>query len=231
MAEHESIQPIMPSMVAMLTEAANQYHDGLSRDMLDYLASRGIAPVTAATSLLGCTIDPQPGHERVEGWLSIPYIGINPDGDEELWGIRFRCVPEILHPGQSCKDLHHGKYFGLPHAPARLYNVRAIKTAGNEIHVTEGELDAVILNQAGFPAVGLPGATQWQYHYTRALAGFSKIFVWGDPDEAGAKLVSDIMASCRNAAPVRLTVGDVTETFLQGGYAALDELVESVKWE
>ena len=238
MSQPESLRPITASMVAMMEEAANRYRDGRSPEVDEYLHARGIAPETADTFRLGVVDDPAPGHEHVRGWLSIPYLGLTPDGEEQVWSIRFRCLPEILHGGYTCKELSHGKYKGLPHEWARVYNVRAIPTAGSEIHVAEGELDAVILNQAGYPAIGLPGATQWRRHHARMLAGFSKIYVWGDPDEAGAKLVGDIMSSCRNAAPVPLQDGDVGETFLagcdgddwEGGYAALDELIREVKW-
>ena len=239
MSQPESLRPITPSMVAMMTEAADRYQARRTADVDEYLAARGIAPETADLFRLGYVTDPAPGHERVEGWLAIPYLGMNDDGEEEVWSIRFRCLPELQHPGASCKDMRHGKYHGLAHEWARVYNVRVLPVAGTEIHIAEGELDAVVLNQAGFPAIGMPGATQWRYHHARMLAGFSKVYVWGDPDEAGAKLVGDVMAACRNAAPVRLTEGDVTETFLSacdgadwsGGYALLDELTEAVKWK
>lgn len=229
MQEQESLRPITASQIAMTMEAVEQYQAARS-EVDGYLASRGIAEETADTFRLGFVDDPFPGHERMAGYLAIPYLGYNRHGVEEAWSIRFRCVPELSHPGQTCKALKHGKYQGVSGEHARMFNVRAIRDAGDEIHLAEGELDAIILNQAGFPAVAMPGASQWRYHHTRMLAGFNQVYVWADPDESGSKLLNEVMRTMRNAAPVRLEA-DVNDTFMQGGYAALDAAVEAVRWE
>lgn len=227
--KQDSLRPITASQIAMMEEATATYR--ASRSLADgWLAARGIASETADTFRLGVVTDPFPGHERMRGYLAIPYLGYGPDGEEQVLSIRFRCLDSVAHLGLRCDELSHGKYQGMAGEHTRMFNVRAIKDADDEIHLTEGELDAVILSQAGFPAVAIPGATNWKRHHTRMLAGFNRIFVWGDPDEAGAKLVTEVLNRLRNAAPVRLTVGDVGETFLAGGYDALDAAREAVKW-
>ena len=94
------------------------------------------------------------------------------------------------------------------------------------ISITEGEFDSIILNQAGIPAVSLPGATSWQSYYGRVFAGFSKIWLFGDPDEAGRQFNSTIQQSMRQARPVRLQA-DVNDTFLAEGEGYLKELINA----
>ncbi|XVS66056.1 toprim domain-containing protein [Actinosynnema sp. CA-299493] len=108
----------------------------------------------------------------------------------------------------------------------RMFNVRAVHGAGDEIHVCEGELDAVILSMLGLHAVAIPGAKLWFGRHRRMLAGFSRVWVWGDPDDAGAEFVAKVTRSLRSAKGVRLRTGDVTETYLAGGREAIFEPIK-----
>ena len=213
---------ITPSQVAILTEAVSRYSEA-SWLADDFLARRGIAESAASTFRLGVVTDPEPEHARFEGWLSIPYLGYSEDGVEECWGVRFRCIED-----HKCSG--HGKYQGLAETPTRMFNVRAIDDADFVIHVTEGELDCVILNQLGLNAVAIPGANNWKYHYYNLLNGFNKVFIWGDPDAAGAEFSAKLTRIIPNSAAVRLEVGDVNDTYLDGGRAAVMAAMEAVKW-
>lgn len=225
MSQHDPLRPLRASRVRALTDAARTYNSAAWL-VSDYLERRGISDRSVSNFALGVVTDPIPGHEPYVGRLAIPYLGVNPvAGEVECWHFKFRCMED-----HSCKELGHGKYTAQS-APTRMFNVRAIEEAGDEIHVTEGELDAVILNQCGFPAVAIPGANSWKWHYARLLAGFDKVFIWGDPDGAGADFVTTVLGSTRNSSPVRLTLGDVNETYLRGGLAALQEAKEAVRWE
>lgn len=221
---HEPLRPITASQVLAKTETARRYHSAIW--LADgFLERRGLTADAASTALLGVVADPEPGHAWLEGWLSIPYLGYSLAGEEQCWSIRFRC-PER----HDCSNFGHGKYFGEAGEPTRMFNVRAIQDADDEIHVTEGELDAVTLNMLGLPAVAVPGANNWKPHYSRLLAGFNKVFVWGDPDAKGAEFNSTVLRSVRTSAAVRLSGGDVNETYLSGGYAAIREAMEAVRW-
>ncbi|MEU7570356.1 toprim domain-containing protein [Micromonospora sp. NPDC049240] len=144
--------------------------------------------------------------------LAIPYL----DKDGKALSIRFRCMEEHDH-----RDHFHGKYNTVKDEPARMYNIGSLFRAGDEIHVTEGEFDAVILNKIGLPAVALPGANNFKPRHRRMLAGFSRVWVWGDPDDAGAEFTNKITRALRQAKGVRLRDGDVTDTYLKGGAEAL----------
>ncbi len=216
MSEREPLQPLSPSQREALEEATTSYQAAVTADAAKYLLARGIDRETAVTFRLGVVADPFPGHERFRGMLAIPYLGHR----GQPLCIRFRCIAQHNH-----RDFGHGKYMSMTDEPARVFNVSAIHRATSEIHITEGEFDAMVLNQIGLPAIAIPGAHLWQNHMRRMLAGFNRAYVWGDPDDAGADLVNRITRALRSAKGVRLRDGDVTETYLAGGADALLALI------
>ncbi len=218
--ERESLQPLPTSEVNHLTAATMTYMDHLG-EVLPWLSARGINEVAANTFHLGYVAEPIPGHEMYQGMLAIPYRGTLPEGQafHPTLSLRFRCVRP--HDG-ACKDHGHPKYMTMKGDAARMFNVPALSEAGDEIHVAEGELDAIVLNQLGFPAVAMPGATQWSRRHAINLRGFDRVFIWGDPDEAGREMVAAIRRSVKHAIPVYLSHGDVTESYLKDAMSPIE---------
>lgn len=139
--------------------------------------------------------------------------------------IRFRCLRD-----HSCKDAKCPKYLSLPDDPSRMYGVGDIVEAVDKIHVTEGEFDRLILKKAlGVPTVALPGANAWRGRHRRLLEGFSTVYVWADPDKAGAEMAQRIGKALGTVTTVRLTVGDVSETYADGGRDALAAALEEAE--
>ncbi|MFG1602827.1 toprim domain-containing protein [Actinoplanes sp. NPDC049265] len=200
-----------------MEEATATYQAAVTADAARYLLARGIDQHTAATFRLGVVADPLPGHERFRGYLAIPYL----DRDDHPLSIRFRC----LNDGHVHREHGHGKYMSLAGEPARVYNVSAVHRADDEIHIAEGEFDAQVLTIVGLPAIAIPGASGWKAHHRRMLAGFSRAWVWGDADDAGADFTTRVCRSLRTAKGVRLRRGDVTDTYLRDGANALHALV------
>jgi len=217
LSEREPLRPSSDSQRAALNEAVNRYQAALTSDAAAFLLRRGISRETAATNRLGVVADPAPGHGNYVGWLTIPYLR----HDGQAISMRFRCITDHEH-----REFGHGKYMGLFEEPTRVFYVPAIHQAGDEIHVAEGEFDAMILNQVGLPAVAIPGVENFKSHHRRMLAGFSRIYVWGDPDDAGAKFVARLSKAMRQAQGVQLSTGDVTETYLAEGKQGLYTLIE-----
>ena len=213
----EPLRPTTDSQRRMIQAAVDEYHDQLwdSSEAQEHLEERGIDPDTASTFRLGVVTDPQPGHERYEGMLCIPYA--RAAGGYST--MRFRCIEDHTHQG-------HGKYMSLPHDPGRLFNVSAIRDAGSVIGVCEGEMDTITLAQCEVPAIGLPGATTWTYHYGHVLAGFERVLLFGDPDDAGLKFNAQIMRAVSRARIVPLRDGDVSETYRLGGSEAIHQLIK-----
>lgn len=220
MSEHEPLQPLSDSQQEAAEEATATYQAAVTREAARYLHARGIDHATAAIHRLGVVSDPFPGHGRFVGWLSIPYL----DKDGKALTIRFRCMAEHDH-----RQHGHGKYMTLPDDPPRVYGIPAIHRATSEIHVTEGELDSIILNKIGLPAVAIPGAQGWRGHHRRMLAGFQRVWVWGDPDDAGAQFTQKVTRSLPRAKGVRLRDADVNDTYLKGGASALLDLIKETK--
>ncbi|MET9861939.1 topoisomerase [Streptomyces smyrnaeus] len=195
------------------------YQAAVTADVARYLVARGIGREEAATARLGVVADPHPGHDRFRGFLAIPYL----DRDGKPLSIRFRCLQDHDH-----RAYFHGKYMSLADEPPRAYNIRAVHEAGDELHIAEGELDAIILNKVGLPAIAIPGVHMWFGRHRRMLAGFSRTYVWADPDDAGADFTNKVRRSLRSAKGVRLRVGDVTDTYMAGGAEALHALIPSL---
>jgi DNA primase len=215
--EREPLAPLSRTQREALEEAVSAYQSQLTAGAARYLMGRGIEQEVADTFRVGEVVDPAPGHERFVGMLSIPYL----DREGAPVSIRFRCIRDHDH-----REHYHGKYNSMTGEPARLFNVAAIHRAADEIHLAEGEFDAIVLDTVFGSAVGVPGANSWLGRHRRMLAGFSRIWVWADPDAAGAELMNKVARSLRSAKGVRLRGGDVTDVYLSGGPEALRELIE-----
>jgi 5S rRNA maturation endonuclease (ribonuclease M5) len=216
LSEPEPLRPLSTSQREALEEATSAYQAAVTPQAARYLLNRGIDRPAAATFRLGVVADPMPGHERFRGFVSIPYL----DRTGQPLTLRFRCIEAHEH-----RELGHGKYMSITGEPARVYNITAIHDAADDIHVCEGEFDAQVLTVVGLPAVAIPGASGWRNHHRRMLAGFSRVWVWGDPDDAGAEFTTKVTRSLRTAKGVRLRTGDVTDTYLTGGADALHALI------
>ena len=194
-----------------LMEAANRYADRIDEATLKYLEGRGISEKVAALYSLGTVIEPLPGHESHEGWLSIPYI----TAMQHCVGFKFRRL-----------DDNKPKYGSPLGQVSHLYNVGDITKRSGRIVVCEGELDTVLVSGVlGMPAVGCPGVAAWKPHYARLLNGYDTVYVAGDHDvkedgsNPGAEFSRRVASEVMNATIVNLPAGmDITDYYLQNGY-------------
>lgn len=191
-----------------LDETIARYQANLGR-AASYLEERCIPLPVAEMFRFGVVTHPAPGHEHSVGRLAIPYL--TPTGPV---GITFRCMQ--LH---NCKQAGHEKYLKPAGQEDRVFNVGAFSRATDSIALCEGELDAVILDGCvGIPAVGVSGAKKWQPHYAGMFSGYSKVYVYADPDEAGRALWERARHELRNAELVKMPDGmDVNKTYCEYG--------------
>lgn len=77
-----------------------------------------------------------------------------------------------------------GKYFTPPNQKTRLFNVDALD-GSEEVIVTEGEFDALVMSQMGYNAVASPGSNVWQDAWDRSFDDARIVYVVFDPDKAG----------------------------------------------
>lgn len=222
MAERGRLQPSSPVQRKALDETVARYAEALTGDAeaLSYLESRGLTLDTVRTARLGVVKDPDPLHLDYTGWLVIPYLRYP---DDEPVTVRFRCIENHKHAG-------HGKYESLPEDPLRMYGVSSIHEAEDEIHLTEGELDSLILRQVGYYACGLAGPI-WNQVFRNELKGFRRVWYWADPDPAGAQLARKIERSLSSVVTVPLKLGDVSESYMHtdGGADYLRSLIDAMR--
>jgi DNA primase len=207
------LRPLSASEKASLLAAAARYHRDVDQ-VSEYLLGRGIGPEWSERFRLGFVADPLSGDEAYKGRLSIPGLG-----REGLpYSLRFRSV-----------DGSDPKYLGK-HGPTRLFNIRALHEADNDIHITEGELDAITLEMCGLRAVGVCGANSWKAYYPRMFAGFTRVYVWGDGDAAGRTFSQKVTDSVLSGHSVRMREGnDVNSVYLDAGKDGVLECLEGVK--
>jgi DNA primase len=193
-----------------LERATSEYGKHLER-ACEYLEQRGISRQVAENHRLGVVVDPLPGHERMVGRLVIPYLG----RADAVSALRFRSL-----------DQSEPKYLGLPGIELRLFKVRSLHEAGDTIHITEGELDAISLAVCGFHAVGVPGVTTWKKHHHRLFAGFTRVFIWGDGDGPGREFAQKLAREIEAAIVVPMPEGmDVNSLLVRDGPDVLRAMV------
>lgn len=188
----------------------------MTPEIQGYLASRGIGAEAAGTYRLGYVADPDPMHEPFRGRLSIPFI--TPTG---VVYIRFRCLED-----HDCKEEGHGKYEGQKGTETHLYNVQALHDADTVIGITEGELDALVATSHGFPAVGVPGATNWKPFYYRLFDDFERVVILGDGDKAGREFTTKLSQNIPGGEAKLMPAGqDVNSYILENGAKSFLEYV------
>lgn len=197
------MKAVVPSASSRkFTETASRlYHDQLDDEALAYLTGpeRLLTEETIGTHRFGVVRSPEPGHEHLRGYLSIPYL--TPGG--ECISLRFRRL------GDSGP-----KYLSVAGDIPRPYGTEALQWGTRNICITEGEFDRAISIQCGLPTIGLPGANTWEKVWRRLLVQFDSVFVLHDDDEPGRELVAKIANSgLDNVRPIPMTGGDVTSYF------------------
>jgi DNA primase len=171
----------------------------------DYLHGRGISKEAAVTRRLGYVGDALIGHEQYVGRLAIPYL--TPTG---VVDVRFRIVDS---------DSDAPKYMGRPGVETSIYGVNAFSLNSSIIGITEGEMDALVLEEmCGLPAVGIPGAQAWKPFYWRAFEDYDKVYVFADGDQPGMDFAKKIASALDSAVIIQMPdKEDVNSTFLIEG--------------
>lgn len=115
----------------------------------------------------------------MEGYLHIPYLTRSGPVNAQ-----FRCIQD-----HNCKEVpNHSKYKKRKGSPVNLYGVLSVAQAEDWIVVTEGEIDALIWQSIGVPALAVPGAENWKEHWANLLEDFSRVYLAEDGDAAGKDL-------------------------------------------
>lgn len=157
-----------------LKRATVQYQDHIA-DAQGFLEKRGIDLEFAQSVGLGVVRNPEAMHHQYEGRLAIPYIT-----DAGPVQMAFRCIRD-----HDCKHSGCPKILRPKGWPNRLYGVQAADQADEWIAVAEGEMDAMILQMIGIPAVGVPGSEVFKEHWPNVFEDFARVYIFADGDNAG----------------------------------------------
>lgn len=170
----------------------------------DWLRARGLTDASIKRGGLGRVINPlRPQHHRFTGAITIPYR--NPQGGVRT--IRFRYF----------QGAYTNKYDSLKGQKQHLYEVA--NTARPRVWVCEGEFDALILTQMGFPAVGVPGVSSFNPSWKYLFANAEEVSLVFDSDDAGRRgadrlgsILGDVVDTLRR---INLPPGfDVTDMYM-----------------
>ena len=128
-----------------------------------------------------------------------------------------------------------GGTIGLPHVPTRLFNRDAVRGAPISF-ICEGEMDAILLSQKGYPTAGVPGAGAFKDLWIDAFADARKIFIIPDHDKVnentgkragieGARRTERLIGGRAKILPLPVEDDeptDVTDYFIRDGYSDND---------
>jgi hypothetical protein len=131
-------------------ELATERYAAEVDQVVPFLAKRMIGKDIALSRGLGFVANPIPEHKPARGRLAIPYF--TPAGPVAM---TFRCIQD-----HRCRDIEkHSKYWKPSGQTAVLYGVDDAHKGSLDIHIAEGEIDAIVLSElCGLPALGISGA-------------------------------------------------------------------------
>lgn len=135
-----------------------------------------------------------PSERWSKHWLVLPYF----DG-ETLDAIRLRAMDRSTSP----KMLSLRGSQNTPSIPYLPFPQLANR-AGGHLFITEGELDALSIVDAGHFAIGVPGANGWRKGWMAWLAErmeLKRVVLLTDRDQAGEQLIKDIRADITTWRP------------------------------
>ena len=186
----------------------------------EYLLKRGLFHSTIQRFNLGYVGKPALGHGRYRGRVSIPYrTGLG----HEI-GIRYRSIDGSEPKYLSTRGFSH------------LFAVTA--TDNPVVMVAEGEIDAMILWQMGYRAVGVPGTQAWQDHFRYLFRNAEEVVLVFDNDEpkagrnAGQMGAAKVWRSLEKTGIVTRAVMlprglDINDAYLELGEPGLRALLEA----
>jgi len=110
------------------------------------------------------------------------------------------------------------------------FNIDIVLEENSFIVFTEGEFDAILLEDLGYSAIGIPGARSFQEEWLRSFADVRKVFICFDNDEPGCegaeKIAGWLGGKSRIVEMPTPPLGekkiDVTDYFIKYGYKVED---------
>lgn len=191
-------KPEPTKQLSISLETILDWHDSMPANRREYWKSRGLFDQTINDFFLG--------------W----------DGKRYTIPALYRLVPFAVKRRQSeINDGIDAKYISATGSKAGLFNEDCLWTT-DKVVITEGEIDAMLLTQWGFPAVSSTvGAGTFKEEWSSKFLFVPKVWVLYDNDDAGRKGEQLVRASIRRAKIMHYPQGikDAGELFTKDAYA------------
>jgi len=191
-------KPEPTKQLSISLETILDWHDSMPANRREYWKSRGLFDQTINDFFLG--------------W----------DGKRYTIPALYRLVPRAVKRRQSeIDDGIDAKYTSVTGSIAMLFNADCLWTT-DKVVICEGEIDAMLLNQWGFPAVSsTAGAGTFKEKWAELFLFVPKIWILYDNDEAGRKGEALAHSILRRAKIVRYPQGikDAGDLFSKDAYA------------
>ena len=229
--DDSDLKRLTPKVQQIIQFAAEYYHELLfeQEEAYDYLRfERGLSPETIKRFKLGWADGSLRGRLLDKGFDLGDCIRsglLRSKGNDFLWEhitIPYRVNGSIV---QVRGKAIGGKYLTPPNSKARLFNSDTTYDA-DTVLVSEGEFDAMVLEQLGFNAVAAPGAGTWQDEWTGYLDGAKRVYTVFDADEQGVKGAERVQTKLPRARIVKIPeVWNDAEDGKQASLADVSDLV------
>ena len=123
------------------------------------------------------------------------------------------------------------KYIGVKHSRPGIFNADILAST-HEVVICEGEIDAMLLDQCGYPAVSpTAGSATWLPEWANLFSSVRRIWIMYDNDSAGVKGSKLVWYTLRRAKIIRYPDGinDAGEMFDQVGFNPINWLDKNLK--
>lgn len=198
-------EPLSPSQRKMLEGLASHPLRELGRE---YLRGRGLLDVAEELRFGEIT------EGRYAGRLTIPHFSA-----------RGTIVQVAM---RDLTGTANAKYLYPAGIDTRLYGLDRLASAGNVIHICEGQPDAATLVACGLPSVGIPGVNGWPSYGPRLFAGYEQVYFWAQSDDKGQSegLGERIRSGVKGVSVIMVVDGEDLNSFYvkHGKQAVLDLL-------
>lgn len=142
--------------------------------------------------------------------IQIPYY--DEDGNETTYRIRWN-----IGGDKSKRFTWKAGSRTQPYGLERLHGCTVDGRVRRWLFLIEGESDAQTLWSYGLPALGIPGATNWQSKWKQYVTEFD-VYIWQEPDDAGQKFVDSVAKDIPGIYVIRPPSGrkDISDCHLAG---------------
>ena len=187
-------KPPKPQLMLSMTDVQT-WHDTMPTKRRWYWQQRGLTDKTIDRFMLGWD------DRRQSYTIPATYRNI-------LFAVKFRNTPERISQAQDAYEKEYNrlralhpewtdeqvknecpsippKYFGVTGQRSGIFNADCLWTA-HDVIVCEGEIDAMLITQAGYNAcTSTAGAVTWKPEWANLFAGVQRIYICYDNDAAG----------------------------------------------